>query len=220
MATAALDSTPHALPLSAEHSENSRERARVARRQAILEAAESVFAEHGFGGATMAEIASRAGYSAGNLYNVFENKEALFAEVLTTRAALLLQAIREVVRGGGSLSELIDRYVDVIVRFVGEHRGFFVILSQTHLDFDWHEAGHSGGDVRSQFDRELEGLFAAAIERGELPPASPSSYVCMLQGTTNSHLARWARTRGDAEALTAPVEELRTIIKRGLGLSG
>ena len=50
-----------------------RARARAARRQALLETAEAVFAERGFAGATMSEIASRAGYSAGNLYHVFED---------------------------------------------------------------------------------------------------------------------------------------------------
>jgi len=198
--------------------ENSRERARQARRQAILEAAEAVFADRGFGGATMAEIASKAGYSAGNLYNVFENKEALFAEVLTTRAARLLRAVREAVRGGGPLSDVIDRYVDVIVRFVTEHRGFFVILTQTHLDFDWHEPGTNGGDVRDDFDRELESLFGQAIARGEIPPASARSYVCLLQGATNSLLARWARKGEGTEALFGPAQEIRTIVKRGLGL--
>jgi AcrR family transcriptional regulator len=199
--------------------ENSRERARAARRQAILESAESVFAEHGFGGATMAEIASKAGYSAGNLYNVFDNKEALFAEVLTTRAARLLDAVRAALRSGGTLADVVDRYVDVIVGFVAEHRGFFVILTQTHLDFDWHEPGVSGGDVRDTFDRELEAVFQAAVDRGELPPASARSYVCLLQGTTNSHLARWARKGESAAALVEPAEELRTIVKRGLGLA-
>ena len=63
-----------------------RSRVRAARRQALLEAAEDVFAERGFSRATMAEIAARAGYSAGNLYNVFAGKEALFSEVLTSRA--------------------------------------------------------------------------------------------------------------------------------------
>ncbi|MGH0035186.1 MAG: TetR/AcrR family transcriptional regulator [Myxococcota bacterium] len=198
--------------------ENSRERARAARRQAILEAAERVFAERGFGGATMAEIASKAGYSAGNLYNVFENKEALFAEVLTTRAALLLEAVRASLRKGGSLEEIIDRHIDVVVRFVEEYRGFFVILTQTHLDFDWHEPAVSGDDVRDRFDRELEAVFEAAVERGEIPPASARSYVCLVQGTTNSHLARWARKGESAEALLGPTEELRAMIKRGLGL--
>jgi AcrR family transcriptional regulator len=201
------------------HTENSRERARAARRQAILEAAESVFAERGFGGATMSEIASRAGYSAGNLYNVFENKEALFAEVLTTRAALLLEAVRTALRGGGTLADLVDRYIDTIVNSVAEHRGFFVILTQTHLDFDWHEPGISGGDVRDSFDRELETVFDKAVERGEVPRASARSYVCLLQGTTNSHIARWARKGEPVEALLGPIEELRTIVKRGLGLA-
>jgi AcrR family transcriptional regulator len=65
-----------------------RERIREARRLAVVEAAEQVFAERGFAGATVAEIAARAGYSAGNLYNVFEGKEALFHAVVAARSGL------------------------------------------------------------------------------------------------------------------------------------
>ena len=87
-------STPTSLAAgtTADHGEP-RMRARAARRQGLLETAEEVFAERGFAGATMAEIASRAGYSAGNLYNVFDGKDALFAEVLTTRGDQILELL-------------------------------------------------------------------------------------------------------------------------------
>ena len=44
----------------------------------VLDAAEAVFAESGYAGATMAAIAERAGMSTGNVYRYFANKEALF----------------------------------------------------------------------------------------------------------------------------------------------
>jgi AcrR family transcriptional regulator len=49
----------------------------------LLAAAVQVFAAEGYQGATMATIAQRAGISAGNVYRYFENKEALFSEILT-----------------------------------------------------------------------------------------------------------------------------------------
>ena len=48
----------------------------------ILAAAESVFAEHGFGGATMAEIAARAGVPKPNVHYYFPSKAKLYRAVI------------------------------------------------------------------------------------------------------------------------------------------
>lgn len=51
-------------------------------RAAIVAAASALFASVGYEATTMAEVATRAGTSIGNVYKYFSNKEALFAEVL------------------------------------------------------------------------------------------------------------------------------------------
>src|SRR5277367_2395832 len=50
--------------------------------RAILAAAEAVFAEQGFGGATMAAIASRAGVPKPNVHYYFPTKEGLYRAVI------------------------------------------------------------------------------------------------------------------------------------------
>jgi AcrR family transcriptional regulator len=169
----------------------------------------------------MSAIASRAGYSAGNLYNSFENKEALFIEVLTTRATQILGCVHRTLRSEGSVGEIIDRYIDAILSLVQEYRGFFVMLTQTGPDFDWYATAHPDEEpvLRSEIDRELVRLFEKAIERGEIHPADPRSYACLLQGTMNAHMARWVRTRGNPEDLQRPIADLRAAIHRSLGLS-
>lgn len=201
-------------------SSSPRQRARSARRQLLLEAAEAVFSERGFARATMSAIASRAGYSAGNLYNSFENKEALFVEVLATRAAQILEHVHRALRSDETVGETVDRFIDAILALVQQHRGFFVMLTQTAPDFDWHAASQPDEEpvLRSEIDHELERVFAAAIERGEIPPADPRSYACLLQGTLNAHVAHWVRIGGSEEELLRPVADLRTLIRRSLGL--
>ncbi len=205
---------------SEEGGREPRARARAARRQALLETAEKVFAERGFAGATMAEIASRAGYSAGNLYNVFEGKDALFAEVLTTRANQVLELVRKALRTGDTLGETVDRYVDATLKLVEVHRGFFVLLTQSTPDFDWHSsgAGPDGVDLRRQLDAQLEQVFREAMERGEIPTGDPRPHVCLLSGSLNAHIARWVRNEDDREELWQPAADLRLFIRRGIGL--
>jgi len=52
-----------------------------ARRQLIVETAAACFIEQGFHQTSIRDIAKRAGVSLGNLYNHFENKAALIAEI-------------------------------------------------------------------------------------------------------------------------------------------
>ncbi|NBS46300.1 MAG: TetR/AcrR family transcriptional regulator [Betaproteobacteria bacterium] len=53
-----------------------------ARRALVLDAARAVFSEMGLEGASIREIARRAGYTAGALYSYFDSKEAIYAALL------------------------------------------------------------------------------------------------------------------------------------------
>jgi AcrR family transcriptional regulator len=60
-----------------------REREKLARRSEILEAARAVFAEKGYVGATLEEIAHRAQFGKGTLYNYFDGgKEGILRTIL------------------------------------------------------------------------------------------------------------------------------------------
>src|SRR6266700_2508468 len=59
-----------------------REDKRRANRAKILQAARTVFAQHGYHGATIGEIAGEAGLSNGAVYYNFANKEDLFLALL------------------------------------------------------------------------------------------------------------------------------------------
>ena len=52
------------------------------RRALVLDAARAVFEEHGIEGASIREIARRAGYTPGAIYSYFESKEAIYGALL------------------------------------------------------------------------------------------------------------------------------------------
>ncbi|MBN1447254.1 MAG: TetR/AcrR family transcriptional regulator [Bacteroidetes bacterium] len=59
-----------------------KERERLFKRQEIVTAAREVFAMRGYDAATLDEIAERAEFSKGTLYNYFQNKDELFETVI------------------------------------------------------------------------------------------------------------------------------------------
>src|SRR5258708_16501064 len=62
-----------------------------ARREAILKAALSVFAAHGFEAARLEDVAARAGVAKGTLYLYFRDKEALFEALVRSAVSPLLE---------------------------------------------------------------------------------------------------------------------------------
>ena len=67
-----------------------------ARRQAILKAALSVFAAHGFEAARLDDVAARAGVAKGTLYLYFHDKEALFEALVRNAVSPILEQMRRI----------------------------------------------------------------------------------------------------------------------------
>jgi AcrR family transcriptional regulator len=197
-----------------------RQRVRNALREALLEAAEQVFAEEGFEGATMAAIAERAGYSAGHLYNVFENKEALFREVFRSRASLAMDRLSPALEAGESLAHSIDLFVRACLSFFEEHRSFFIFYIQTTSGFDWNvrRFGDEGPRVRQAFEEQIERRIEQAIGTGELSGGDPLVYTCTVMGTLHHYLARWLQSGGTSEDLWARESTLCAALHRLLGV--
>ncbi|MCC6642513.1 MAG: TetR/AcrR family transcriptional regulator [Deltaproteobacteria bacterium] len=197
-----------------------RERARSARRQALLETAEQVFAERGFEGATMAEIGTRAGYSAGNLYNVFESKEALFREVITASSRALNEALGATLAASAPLGETLDRFVDVMVRFVIEHRAFFALYVRVTEGRDW-TAGQLGDEwrrLRDEHNATIVARLRRAMTGREIPKEDPEACADLVGGTLYRHLVRWIDLGGREEDLVRSLPGVRRLLHRALGV--
>ncbi len=61
------------------------------RRREVLDAAEALFAEHGYEGTGLDRIAADSGHSVGSIYNLFPSKDAVYAAVLERPARLLVE---------------------------------------------------------------------------------------------------------------------------------
>ncbi len=64
----------------------SRANAQAQTRKSLIEAAAQVFAERGYGGATLEQIAAAAGFTIGAIYSNFSGKQELFLAVLEEHA--------------------------------------------------------------------------------------------------------------------------------------
>ena len=75
------------------------ERRRQQTRDHLLRAAAQVFAERGYHGASLDEVAAAAGFTKGAVYSNFKNKEDLFLALLESHYDCELAAVRATLEG-------------------------------------------------------------------------------------------------------------------------
>jgi AcrR family transcriptional regulator len=152
-------------------------------RQRLLESAARAFAEKGFGGASLEEIAESAGSSTGALYANFANKEQLFMEVVATRRA------RTAVRRAEAVAEVFDQHADplgalsrLFVRVADRDRQFAPLQAEFWLYAVRHPDAMAviAAGVGDQVDA-LEPVVASALERfGAAPGAAPREVTMVM----------------------------------------
>lgn len=135
----------------------------------ILEAAESLFAERGFAGTAIRDIAARAGVNGAMVHYYFGNKEGLYQAVLGTVGSTISDAFAEIASGQGSTRERLTRLVEAYASYVLSHPHFARILYREML---------ASGDQLKQMARKyatanytmLRDAIAEGVRRGELRP--------------------------------------------------
>jgi len=159
-------------------------RRKTARPGEIVAAALDVFADKGFAGAKLEDIAARAGVSKGALYLYFETKEDIFRAVVRTAVTPNFEAVKAAVaafdgsfallapmllaRIAGLMAE--SRLPAVVKMVIGESRNF------PDLARIWHD------DVVSVAVGMAGELIARAQARGEVAPGDPRLYAFSLAG--------------------------------------
>jgi AcrR family transcriptional regulator len=152
------------------------ERRRERTREALLDAAASVFAKRGFHGASLDEIAETAGYTRGAIYKHFADKEELLHEVCVRINERLFAEYDEVPNIDKPFAEFTDvtEVVDHWRRMVERDTEFRVVM----LEFLLHavrnpQARKRALEFRSATREQLaEYLAQRTPDRGDVPLSS------------------------------------------------
>ncbi|MFH2009918.1 MAG: TetR/AcrR family transcriptional regulator [bacterium] len=90
-------------------------------RSELLAAARAAFAETGYAGASMSDIAARIGLRKASLFHHFRSKEALYFEMIADISDELGHLVVEADLGSGEFVERLDRLGAMVVRYLGTH---------------------------------------------------------------------------------------------------
>jgi AcrR family transcriptional regulator len=91
------------------------------RREEILDEATQLFAERGYEGTSMADLAEKVGLRKASLFHHFASKEVLYAAVLARLVERVGSEIAKVATLPGSFAERLDLLSDAITNVLGDH---------------------------------------------------------------------------------------------------
>jgi len=164
----------------------------AARREVIELAAMEVFAERGYHGAAMDEIARRSGVTPPVVYDHFESKPALHRRLLERTRDELLAMWRENLGGGGTLEQQVARAFDAWSRYVEAHpyapRMFF--RETTGIPEVRAMHGEIAADANNALAEILRGLPGSAHLEAEGAPLAFAMATEVIRGGL-TELAIW-----------------------------
>jgi AcrR family transcriptional regulator len=190
--------------------ESSNEAVQRARRngsqEAIVEAAERLFLERGFGSVSMDELAEAAGVARRTLYNQFTSKEEIFREMLRRVSGQLENAFPPGIETQGDMEDVL-RLIARIALQLHKHPAYLGFLRMVAADarqFPW--IAEEFAAVMEREPERLRRYLAQLTERGILDCHNPLLATHQFMGLLNEFcLWPWMMGRG---GLDIPDEEI------------
>ena len=188
----------------------------------IMVAAEKVFAEAGFGGATMQLIADVAGLPKANLHYYFPTKEALYRRVVQDIFQVWLKAADIFDQASGPV-EGIGAYIDAKMEISRRHPAGSKVWAS--------EVMHGAPVIQDYLETTLEQwtngritVIQSWIDRGLMAPIDPRHLLYMVWATTQHYadFGHQIETLNNSQPLTdaqwqAATDSVKMIILKGIG---
>jgi AcrR family transcriptional regulator len=189
----------------------------VATRNAIVEAAAAEFVEHGFAGASIADIAQRAGATKGAMYFHFKSKD-LLAQAVIEGQQTLIAALQETFTSSdlSALAILVS-----MVRELGElMRDDVVALAAMRLAVEVPEGGDDRGPTYDAWAGSIATVISHAVAQGDLRETIDPDMLSrfLVAAFTGIQTASFATTR--LEDLRVRLREMWTVLLPGIVAPG
>jgi AcrR family transcriptional regulator len=157
------------------------------RREALLVAAEEVFARKGYHGASLDDIAQAAGVSKALIYEHFVSKRELHASLVTAHVEEIFRRLEGNAGTGTTGEERLRGGIDAFLSFVEEHREAWRALFRDAAD---PEVGDFMERVQAQGTAVIAALITADPDTPGDHPQAIEMHAALLSGGVQS-LANW-----------------------------
>ena len=176
------------------------------RKQQLLDCAAVLFAERGYADTRVIDIVHAAGVAKGLFYWYFENKEAVFRELIETTRQRLRRAQAAAMDDGADPLVRIRQGAEASVRFMAEHAHLYALMQADGIDRTATDLLRTGTDVHA---RDTAAVIRDGIDAGLIREEDPLvlAYGVLAVVANYSHFLRTGR-------IDLPVDELATLVGR------
>lgn len=167
------------------------------RREQLLDVSRQLFAEKGFEGTSVEEIAARAQVSKPVVYEHFGGKEGMYAVVVDREIQALTTALTGALEAGGHPQVLLERTALALLDYIeASTDGFRILVRDSPVAQATGTFSSLIGDVAAQ----VEHLLAAQFTRRGLDPRTAPIYAQMLVGMVALTGQHWLDSRSPKKA--------------------
>ena len=176
------------------------------RREQLLDVGRALFAERGFEGTSVEEIAARATVSKPVVYEHFGGKEGMYAVIVDRELQQLLGVLSESLKTGGHPKKIVERTALALLEYIDTNTdGFRILVRDSPVAQATGTFSSLIGDVATQ----VEHLLADQFRRRRLSTETAPMYAQMLVGMIALTGQWWLEARSpDREEVAAHLVNL------------
>jgi len=168
--------------------------AETSSREKILDVAEALFAQRGFSGVGLREVADAVGLGKSSLFHHFRSKVDLYLEVLGRVLARIEERVGPVRASALGPAEKLDRCIDALVDALAEQPATARLLLRGLFEDDAFppEAAAQVAEAERRIQTLIQGIgsiLREGIEQGVFRPVSVAHTIQTLIGATVYHFA-------------------------------
>ena len=190
--------------------------AQAEKRQRILSAAETVFAEHGFFHARVAQIAQEAGVADGTIYLYFKSKDDLLISLFENRMTQVCEAMVRAVAEHESNIDKLRTFISTHLGMVQEHPHLAEVLTVELRQSSKFMKEHSNPKF-AEYLKILATIIAEGQKSGELDPAVPAPAAARgIFGMVDELALAWLLGGDQKFDIVRAADWVGTLILRGL----
>ena len=151
------------------------------RREQLIDVARALFAEKGFEGTAIEEIASRAKVSKPVVYEHFGGKEGLYAVIVDRELSAISTTVTQALSSSPSPSLVVERAALALLTYIEHSPDGFRILSSSG-----DRAAGTYSTLLADVAIQVSGILASQFQSHGLDPRTAPLYAQMLVGIVSS----------------------------------